>query len=103
MENPVHHRSLDQGDHRCANDCLGVDTGALHPGDVIEVESVDPLHHQHAASHQRCVGAGHDVPGLLQLVEHDRNVDHVGCFHAEVELLDDCLGEQLDKRWRIGE
>ena len=103
MEHPVDHRSLDQGDHRRADDRLGVDTGALHPCDVIEVEPVDALHHQHPASHQRCVGAGHDVPGLLQLVEHDRDVDHVGSFHAEVELLDDRLGEQLDQRGRIGQ
>ena len=103
VEHAVDHRSFDQRDHRRAHDGLGVDTGILHAGDVVEVEPVDPLHHQHPPGDQRRVRAGHHVPGLLQLVQHHRDVDHVGRFHPEVELLDDRLGEQLDQRRRIGQ
>ena len=45
----------------------------------------------------------HHVPGLLQLVEHRRDVDHVGGLHPEVELLHDRLGEQFDQRRWVGQ
>ena len=103
VEHAVDHRPFDECDHRRAHDGLGVDTSALHARNIVEVESVDPLHHQHSAGDQCRVWAGHDVAGLLQLVEHHGNVDHVGGFHAEVELLDDRLGEQLDQCRGIGQ
>ena len=76
---------------------------SLHAGDVVEAEPRDPLHHQHPASHERRVGSRHDVAVLAQLTQHGGDVEHVGRLHAEVELLDDRLGEQLDERRRVGQ
>ena len=47
-------------------------------------------------------GRGHDVAALAQLGEHRGDVEHVLGLEAEVELLDDRLGEQLDERGRVG-
>ena len=82
---------------------LGVDAGVAHPGDVVELEPVEALHHEHAAGHELGVRAGHDVAGLAEVVEHRRDVEHVGGLDAEVELLDDGVGEQLDERRGVGQ
>ena len=63
----------------------------------------EPLHHQHPPGHQVGVRARHDVAVLAELVEHRRDVEHVGGLDAEVELLDDRVGEQLDERRRVGQ
>ena len=47
--------------------------------------------------------ARHDVAGLAELAQHRRDVEHVGGLDAEVELLDDGVGEQLDERRRVGQ
>ena len=76
---------------------------SLHAGHVVELEAVQALHHEHPPGDQRRVRAGHDVAVLAELVEHARDVEHVGGLEAEVELLDDRVGEQLDQRRRVGE
>ena len=47
--------------------------------------------------------AGHDDPALAGLASTRGDVEHVLGLEAEVELLDDGLGEQLDQRRRVGE
>ena len=46
---------------------------------------------------------GDDVAGLAEVVEHRRDVEHVGGLDTEVELLDDRVGEELDERRRVGQ
>ena len=100
---PADHRPLHQGDHRRAHHPLGVDAGLAHPGHVVELEAVEALHHEHAAGDQRRMRAGHDVAGLVEVAQHRGDVEHVGRLDAEVELLDDRVGEQLDERRRVGQ
>ena len=73
------------------------------PIDVVEVEAVYPLHHEHPSGDEGRMRARGDVAVLLEVVEHAGDVEHVGGLHAEVEFLDDRLGEQLDERRRVGE
>ena len=62
-----------------------------------------PLHHQHPAGDERRVGPGHDVAPLAELGEGPGDVEHVLGLEAEVELLGDGLGEQLDQGRRVGQ
>ena len=55
------------------------------------------------ARHEDRVRARHDHRALLGGGEHVREVEHVLGLEAEVELLDDLLGEQLDERRRVGQ
>ncbi len=103
VEHAVDHGALHQRHHRGANHFFGVDARVLHAHHVVEVEALQLLHHQHAPSDQRGVRARHHVAVVAQLVQHRRDVDHVGGLHAEVELFDDRLGEQLDQRRRVGQ
>ena len=103
MEDAVHHRAFHQSHHRGPHDGLGVDAGVAHPGDVVEVEAAQPLHHEHPAGHERRMRAGHDVAGLAEIVEHRSDVDHVRGFHPEVEFFHDGLGEQFHQRGRVGQ
>ena len=73
------------------------------PSHVGEVEAVHPLHHQHATGHQRGVGSGDDEVALSELGERGGDVEHVLRLEAEVELLHDGLGEELDQRRGIGQ
>ena len=79
----------------------GVDARGLHALDVVVVEAVEALHHQHAARHQLRVRTRHDDDGLAGIAQHVRDVEHVLRLEPEVELLGDRLGEQLDERRRI--
>ena len=92
-----------EADHPGAHHRLGVDPGVPHADDVVEAEAVEPLHHQHPRRHQRGVGPGDDVAALAQLGERAGDVEHVLGLEAEVELLGDGLGEQLDQRRRVGQ
>ena len=103
MEDPLDHRPLHQGDHLRAHDGLGVDAGLAHAGHVVELEARQALHHQQPPGDQLGMWARHDVPVLAEVVEHRRDVEHVRRLDAEVELLDDRVGEQLDQRRRVGE
>jgi hypothetical protein len=49
------------------------------------------------------MGAGHDEGLLVELDEGAGDVDHVLRLQAEVELLGDRLGEQLDQCRRVGQ
>ena len=75
----------------------------VHAGDVVEGEARQPLHHEHPARDETGVGAGDDVAPLAELGEHAGDVEHVLGLEAEVELLGDRLGEQLDQRRRVGQ
>ena len=103
VEDPVHHAALEEADHAGADDRLGVDAGGAHAVDVAEVEPVEALHDQHPARHQRRVGPGHHEVALLQRRERHGDVEHVLGLEAEVELLHDRLGEELDERRRVGQ
>ena len=48
-------------------------------------------------------GRGIDVAALAELGERPGDVEHVLRLEAEVELLGDRLGEQLDERRRVGQ
>ena len=103
MEDAVDHRSLHEGDHPGANHSRRVDAGALHALDVVEREARQPLHDEHAAGDERRVRSRNHVPALAELGEHVCDVEHVLGLEAEVELLGDRLGEELDQRGRVRE
>ena len=67
------------------------------------LKPVEPLHHQHAARDERGVRAGDDVAALAEVGQHPGDVEHVLGLEAEVELLGDRLGEQLDEGGRVGQ
>ena len=52
---------------------------------------------------RRGCGRGHDDRALVGRRRGRGDVEHVLGLEAEVELLDDRLGEQLDERRRVGE
>ena len=68
-----------------------------HPLDVVEAETLQPLHHEDPAGDQVGVGPGDD-DGAWPVSSSTRgDVEHVLGLEPEVELLDDGLGEQLDE------
>ena len=103
MEDAVDQRALHEADHPGAHDLLGVDAGVLHAGHVVELEAVEPLHDQHPLGDERGVRAGDHVVALAEVGERLGHVEHVLGLEAEVELLGDRLGEQLDERRRVGQ
>ena len=103
VEDAVDHGALHEPDHPGAHDGLGVDAGVLHAGHVVELEALEPLHHQHPWRDQLGVRAGDHVAALVEVGEGLRHVEHVLRLDAEVELLGDRLGEQLDQRRRVGQ
>ena len=103
VEDAVQHGALEEADHAVAHDLLGVDAGRPHAGDVGEVEAVDPLHDEHAAGDEGGVGTGHDEGALPELGEDPGHAQHVVGLEAEVELLEDGLGEELDQGGRVGQ
>ncbi len=103
MEDAGDHGALHEPDHAGANHGVGVDAGVLHAGHVVEVEAVEPLHHEHPRGDERGMGTGDDVAPLSQLHEAAGHVQHVLGLEAEVQLLADRLGEQLDQRRRVGQ
>ena len=68
------------------------------PDHVVELEARQPLHHQHPPGDEPGVGAGDDVVALAELGVGAGHVEHVLGLEAEVELLGDGLGEELDQR-----
>ena len=70
---------------------------------VVEVEAVEALHHQDPGRDQVRVGSWDYVATLAEGRVRAGHVDHVLGFEAEVELLDDRLGEQLDESGRVGQ
>ena len=103
VEDAVEQGALEEADHAGPHDRLGVDAGRPHAVDVAEVEAVEPLHHEHAARHQRRVGPGHDEVALVERGEGRGDIEHVLGLEPEVELLDDRLGEELDQGRRVGQ
>ena len=103
VEDAVDQRPFHEGDHPGADHGLGVDPGVAHAGGVVEAEPGHPLHHEDPAGHELRMRSGHDVAVLAEVAQDGGDVEHVGRFHAEVELLDDRLGEQLDERRRVGQ
>ena len=47
------------------------------------------------------VGSRNDHRPLVRGRQHPGDIDHIVGFEAEVELLDDGLGKQLDQRRRV--
>ena len=103
VEDAEEHGALEERDQAGAHDRRRVDAGGLHALDVVEREAVEPLHHQHPPGDELGMGAGHDEGPLVGLGEDAGDVEHVLGLEAEVELLDDGLGEQLDQRRRVGQ
>ncbi len=103
VEDAVQHGALEEADHAGAHDLLGVDAGRPHAGHVGEVEAVDPLHDEHAAGDERGVGPRDDERALPELGEDVGDAQHVVGLEAEVELLEDGLGEELDQGGRVGQ
>ncbi len=103
VEDALDEGALHEADHPGAHDGVGVDAGVAHGVDVVELEAVEALHHQHPPGDEGRVGAGDDVAALAQVDEAAGHVEHVLGLEAEVELLGDGLGEQLDQRRRVGQ
>ena len=103
VEDAVDQRPFHEGDHPGADHGLGVDPGVAHAGGVVEAEPGHPLHHQDTARHELRMRSRDHVAVLVEVTQHGGDVEHVGRFHAEVELLDDRLGEQLDECRRVGQ
>ncbi len=96
VEDPVQQGALQEGDHLGPEHGRRVDPGRPHPLDVVPCEAVEPLHHEHPPRHEPWMGAGDDDGALVGFCEDAADVEHVRGLEAEVELLDDRLGEQLD-------
>ena len=103
VEDPVQQGALQERDHLRSQHGRRVDPGRPHALDVVPGEAVEPLHDEHPARHEPWMGAGDDDGALVGLCEDVADVEHVGGLEAEVELLDDRLGEKLDERRRVGE
>ena len=103
MKDALHYGPFHECDHGSAHYVFGVDAGILHADDVVKVEAVHPLHHEHPSRDQLRVRPGDDVAILLKIVQHCRHVEHVGSLHPEVEFFDDRLGEKINERRRVSE
>ena len=103
VEDAVDHGALHEPDHPGPHDLLGVDAGALHARDVVELEALEALHHEHPPGHERRVGTGDHVVALTEVGVGPGHVEHVLGLEAEVELLGDRLGEELHQRGRVGQ
>ena len=77
VEDAVDHGALHEADHPGADDGLGVDAGVAHAGHVVELEALEPLHHQHARGDELGVRAGDHVVALAELGERLGHVEHV--------------------------
>ena len=97
VEDAVDHRALEQRDDERPHHRGGVDARGAHALCVAEREALEALHHEHASRHERRVGSRDDHGRVVGLVEDARDVDHVPRLEAEVQLLDDRLGEHLDQ------
>ena len=95
--------ALQEADHQGPHHRRGVDAGRLHAGHVVEGEPAQALHDQDPAGDELRMGSGHDHRPLVGGGQHPGDVEHVVGLEAEVELLDDGLGEQLDQRRRVGQ
>ena len=69
VEDAVDHGALHEPDHPGAHDLLGVDAGVLHAGDVVELEALEPLHHEHPRGDELGVRAGDHVVALVEVGE----------------------------------
>ena len=103
VEDAVDHRPFHEGHHAGADHRLRVDARRLHGLDVVELEAVEPLHHEHPAGDEVRVGPGDDVAALAEVGQHPGHVEHVLGLEPEVQLLGDRLGEELDERGRVGQ
>ena len=103
MEHPEKGGTLQEDDEQGADHGVGIDAGPAHALDVVPAEAVEALHDQDPPGYQFGVGTG-DHHGLLARAgQHGGDVEHVVRFEAEVELLDDGLGEQLHQCRRVGQ
>ena len=73
------------------------------PATSSQAKAGQPFHDQHAPGHQFGVRAGDDHGPLVRFGQDAGDVEHVVGLEAEVELLDDRLGEQLDQCRRVGQ
>ena len=103
MEDALDHGALHEPDHPGADHGVGVDPAGVHRLDIVEVVAVETFHDEHASGHERGMRTGDHVAALTEVHEAAGHVEHVLRLEAEVELLGDGLGEQLDQRRRIGE
>ena len=103
VEDAEDHRPFEERNDQRLQHRRGVDARGLHGVDVLVGEAGEPLHHQHPLGHQLGVRARHDDDALPRLGEHASDIEHVLGLEAEVELLDDGLGEQLHQRRRVGQ
>jgi hypothetical protein len=103
VEDAVDHRALEERDQQGAHQLVGVDPGAVHPLDVLVLEPVETLHHEHPSRDQLRMRSRHDDDRLASFAQQPGDVEHVLRFQPEVQLLDDGLGEQLDEGRRIAE
>ena len=100
-EHAEEHGALQEGHHAGPHHRRGVDAGGVHAGHVVPGEPGEPLHHEDAAGDELGVGPGHDQGPLARLGQDAGDVEHVLRFEAEVQLLDDGLGEELDQGGRV--
>ena len=104
MEDAVEHGALEEGDHagpdarprcRCRRRASPATSSQPKPSrrSITRTRRVTSVG----------MGAGHDHGPLVGLGQDAGDVEHVVGFEAEVELLDDRLGEQLDQGRRVGQ
>ena len=103
VEHPVQQRAFHEGDHACANHGFGVDAGIFHASHIVELETFEALHHDHAASDQLGMWSGNHITVLLQVGQDAGDVEHVGCLETKVEFFNDGLGKQFNERWWVGQ
>ena len=103
VEDAEKRRPLEEGDHQRPHHSCSVDPGRVHPGDIVEGEAAEPLHHQNPPRHQARVGPRDHYRALIGRDQHSCHVEHVVGLEAEVQLLDDRLREQLHQRRGVGQ
>ncbi len=103
VEHAVEHRPLEEGDERGVQHGLGVDAGRTHADASPQAKPLS----RSITSTRRVTrvgwGRGTTMARLAGVGEHPGHVEHVLGLEAEVELLHDGLGEQLDEGRGIGQ
>ena len=65
VEHPIEQRAFHERHHARANHGLGIDAGIFHASYIVELETFEALHHNHAAGNQLSMRAGNHVTVLL--------------------------------------
>ena len=103
VEDAVQQRALEERDDLAPQYSRRVDAGVMHARYVVPGKASELLHHEHPFGHEAGVGTRDDDRALVRHRQHPTGVEHVGGLEAEVQLLGDGLGEELNESGWVGE